>query len=82
MKKLKLDLNSVRVESFEILSGGARSGSVRGHHGLDTLMGEDVAMESENPAGSCWASCPTMGCGTCYKTCWVGCEEEPPLPTG
>jgi hypothetical protein len=80
MKKLRLDLESIQVESFEASSSRRGIGTVPGFMiNLDPNNGMDAAYESENPQGSCWASCPTAGCGTCYLTCWATCDEEEPV---
>jgi hypothetical protein len=75
MKKLKLDVERIQVESFEVSSSGNSGGTARGFM-MDMPGFQDELMESENQQGSCWASCPTAGCGTCFKTCWESCAPE------
>lgn len=63
MKKLKLDLESVHVESFDVSPEGA---------GRSTIHGYAELIAAAEPTNS--PSCPTNGCGTCYETCWDSCE--------
>ena len=90
MKKLKLDLDNLQVESFATSSRADGIATVHGHQDLLNPFAGNV----EQPGGlepvdggsdsdaSCWASCPTDGCGTCYKTCWHTCAASCPGTSG
>jgi hypothetical protein len=69
MGKLKLDLESVQVESFEVSPERMGTSTVKGY-----------AMDAAGPSD--YASCPTAGCGTCYETCWNTCEASCPGTSG
>jgi len=72
MRKLKLDLEMLAVESFTPDGAPARRGTVRGHV---SLYWEDCN-PSDTCAGGGWPCDPTdQSCaGTCYEnTCYPGC---------
>lgn len=81
MPKLRLDLEDVRVESFEVLSVWGRVGTVNAHAPGDEggAFGEPVAAVETleylaSCFGTCEASCQTLQCGTCPRTCKVSCN--------
>jgi hypothetical protein len=59
MAKIKLDLDSLQIESFDTVAPPETHGTVRGHDGTErqTWCGEE--------------SCD----GTCYTHCWGGCGD-------
>jgi hypothetical protein len=63
MRKIKLDIDSLRVESFDLESEA---------NGPSTIQGYAEAVGGAEPATNS-PSCPTNGCGTCYETCWKTC---------
>ncbi len=72
MKKLKLEIDALKVESFE--SGGARErgGTVRGH-GPATAVCDSVricnlTVVGSEPGASCGLEC-TGTCGNTYGDC-------------
>jgi len=67
MKKLKLDLNDLKVESFETV--------VRNNVQKGTVVGNKPTVYGER---SCDAACPytenfEYTCGTCIETCPLPC---------
>jgi len=78
MRKLKLDVSELQVESFDIVREG-RKGTVRG---LETFVG-DTDCGTCNPnsfggtcqifgcdtGGQCTYTCETSWEGTCHETC-------------
>ena len=75
MKKIRLELEALEVESFEA-GGGARGGTV---HGLNVTADSCEPCEPIEPDDGTIVYCPpppTAGgsCGgTCYATCTCGC---------
>ena len=72
MKKLKLDLNELKVDSFEI------SSSLNTHKG--TIKGNGPSLAVTEPCDrtdiSCQNTCDGDTCnGTCYNTCNVTCPD-------
>ncbi len=60
MRKLKLEIDSLQVESFDLVA----------ENGGSTILGH-----AQVPAApSDFETCPTAGCGTCYNTCWNTCK--------
>lgn len=78
MKKLKLDLDSVQVESFETTARGERISTVHGYQDMMNPFGEQAAASD----ATCINSCPTNWCGTCANTCWNTCEGSCPGTSG
>jgi hypothetical protein len=78
MRKLKLDLEQLQVESFTTHERAAEGGTVRGNAELGNLAG-DVAM----PAGTLQQTCMIdfckdswmSGCFTCAGTCANTCPN-------
>ena len=74
MRKLMLDLDALRVDSFETSPAGARrSGTVRGHADADAWAGEPVKTQV-SVAG--YASCDA-DVFTCGDTCGDRCHTLP-----
>lgn len=69
MNKLKLDLENVTVESFDVTADDeSRAGSVDGF--------EDPGAIRTNYE-SCGETCVTAECGTCAPSCWPTCGFSP-----
>ncbi|HEU4457190.1 MAG TPA: hypothetical protein VFR81_29240 [Longimicrobium sp.] len=66
MKKLSLELDGIRVESFETDAARRARGTVRGR--LD-------AFDGDSPLASCMQSCEDTICATC-GTCRHPCPSE------
>jgi len=65
MKKLKLELNELHVESFAV----QRQDEVRG-----TVAGQNEPPYTESCGGTCVNSC--VSCvNTCYNTCQASCWD-------
>ena len=72
MRKLKLSLDALQVESFQPAGPEARRGTVPGHAG--TYYYDESCFESCNGGctvyASCGGGCGSYSCpGTCYDTC-------------
>lgn len=67
MPKLKLELEGIRVESFDTAPGGARGGTVAGHER------ETFSCPPATAALTCDPSCNVCGGGGTLNTC-VSCE--------
>lgn len=65
MRKLRLDLEMVEVESF-VIGAEEGSGTVKGHDSMDTC-----ACPAPPPSGKTECTCPVTQCGnSCiYDTC-------------
>lgn len=84
MKKLRLSLDDLRVESFATASGSVRSGTVYGLSGADATCVNDPGCE-QTPAGGCYytVGCSEFTCGnqcsnaspSCYGGCGVTDER-------
>jgi hypothetical protein len=61
VKKLTLDAEALRVESFEPREREAREGTVRGHDG--TWWGETCVTQCVTGPCDCQLSVPADGCG-------------------
>ena len=67
MKKLKLKLDSLKVETFETQpETEGLKGTIKGFDSLDNT--------------NCFSCAPTM-CETCYYTCRLSCEATCICPT-
>lgn len=81
MRKLKLDADELRVESFEASPGaGPDTGTVRGNDGSGYESGYDTCLgESCNVTACLTCLCPHSGpqptCGPCS---WFDCLTYPP----
>jgi len=65
MRKIRLDLEKLGVESFETAAGSLARGTVRGNFGSEP---EQPASDPDFPGGSGFNSCETcifVTCGTC-----------------
>lgn len=70
MKKLKLEIDALRVETFEPADGAGERGTVRGHL--------SAYYELCNPGDTWQASCtcePTCNAATCYNCGSAGCAS-------
>jgi hypothetical protein len=63
MRKLKLEIDSLQVESFDLVAENGVS-TIHAY----VLAGGDPVAATDSP------SCPTNGCGTCYESCWRTCK--------
>ena len=82
MKKLKLDLDSVTVESFETTAGRDRGATILGYQDMLNPFGEVPEEPGGGSDATCLNSCPTNWCGTCANTCWNTCPASCPGTTG
>lgn len=74
MKKLKLDVHALRVESFEAATGsGPRTGTVQGNVAETRVC--PVEPVSYDPECSAEESCAVTVCATCY------CPYSGPMPS-
>jgi hypothetical protein len=81
MKKLKLDLNTVKVESFETTAGNEGIATVHGHQDLNPFgMAGEPYEQGVNATDL--NSCPTNWCGTCALSCWNTCAASCPGTSG
>ncbi|MBV9109420.1 MAG: hypothetical protein JO306_08450 [Gemmatimonadetes bacterium] len=72
MKKLKLEIEELQVETFGTGSGEGR-GTVRGR-GYTDLCGTEPFDDSINYCGSAATACGQFSCAyTCGNTCSCGC---------
>jgi hypothetical protein len=75
MRKLKLEIEGLRVESFRTSGDAPRGGTVRGRGEPEAGDGaafcsiaEDVIMAPAKTLP------PAESCDTCYRTCETGCS--------
>ncbi len=73
MRKLKLNLEMLQVESFDVSSDA---------NGISTIQAYAGGAPAEAAEVTNSPSCPTNGCGTCYETCWNTCEVTCPGTSG
>jgi hypothetical protein len=79
MRKLKLSIEALQVESFHAVESGSGRGTVPGHNW--TEYADESCFESCN--GSCNQTCPLScygGCGSgasCGGTCYASCGCPP-----
>lgn len=71
MRKLKLDVDMLEVESFEVAAGGRRS-TVRGHEESEESFVGDTHCGT-CPGQSFGGTCQIFGCGT--GNCSVNCTS-------
>ena len=83
MRKVKLDLDAIQVESFEASGGGGTRGTVRGHlcpccccdpcccTCCDTCQATCPATCPYTCAGDTCISCPGDTCAWTCETCYV-----------
>jgi hypothetical protein len=75
MKKLKLDIDDLAVESFSVDKAGARLGTVQGQDFTLQCGGTNVCTASCN--GTCYGSCGGNGCRTIeYVSCDHTCATQ------
>lgn len=73
MRKLKLDLDSLRVDSFETNDEEkVPRGTVRGHVDYTNPIVCDTAVDCS--FNTCLSNCFTECAVTCYQTCEFTCE--------
>lgn len=71
MKKIRLDLDGLAVESFATATDFPRAGTVAGH-GVD---GVSYPIACDSPSDSVDPAVDTCGYGTCAGvTCWESCN--------
>lgn len=68
MRKLKLSLDDLRVDSFHAVAHPADAGTVVGHTGKSYC-------ESDSVCDTCPLSC-AGSCQSCYDTCLFTCEDS------
>jgi hypothetical protein len=76
MRKLKLSLDDLRVDSFHATDAEGRRGTVPAH--AWTEYADESCFQSCN--GGCTVSGPCGGCGgsySCGGTCWNSCNCPP-----
>ncbi len=67
MKKLRLDLDAIRVESFDTTAPkAAAAGTVRGHSGYESCWGVTCSVTC---AGTCYGQYTCEAYNTCAHTC-------------
>ena len=77
MRKLKLDMNALRVESFEVYAGGGRTiGTVRGNvltPDCDTAYVTEPCFtcNDDDTCGACANTSPRPSCADCSE--YGGC---------
>lgn len=70
MRKLRLDLDAVQVESFSTHAAAAGKGTVDAQQGRETF-GCPAPTSPQTCANSCGCTVdPGTGMFTCYGTCW------------
>jgi len=72
MKKLKLELDELKVESFQTDRGASARGTVRGQGEGSYELGCPTMDPSCN--GSCEGTCPGSCVGTCGGSCYGSCD--------
>jgi len=72
MRKLKLNLEALHVDSFEITDEDARRGTVHGHVDYTHPIVCDTAVDCSY--NTCQSNCFTECAVTCYQTCEYTCE--------
>ena len=91
MKKLKLEIESLEVESFEPAAADGDRGTVRGHlsayyelcHEGDTWQ-QSCTCEATCNAATCYncsAACPSAACPPPSGACSFGCTDFEYAPT-
>ncbi len=75
MKKLKLDLNTLRVESFETLTEPGQRGTMAGFASVQACVsqGDPNCNTGVSCAGTCEETC-AKSCDTCLPTCEKTCD--------
>ena len=75
MKKIRLGVDGLKVESFSLGAGLARRGTVAALSETETQIGRTECRACPSDAGTCW---PQDTCGTyCtdyYPSCASGCD--------
>jgi hypothetical protein len=71
MSKLKLDLNELRIESFETKDAEEARGTVQAHASA-IMTCPSTCASCVTCYATCFASCPANTCGgnTCGRTCY------------
>lgn len=74
MRKMKLEIEALRVESFDTTAAARLdTGTVRAH--ADTVEGELVAITTpQTQADSCFETCRISCWGSCLESCAGTCE--------
>jgi hypothetical protein len=75
MRKLKLDVDALRVESFEADRGRGSVGTVRGNMPVD-FPADEITGDGGNGSGSGVQTCPNTlkyECPTPYDLCTPNC---------
>ena len=71
MRKLKLEIDALRVESFDTAGGRVDPGTVRAHG--DAVDEAYVITDPRTQQLSCFDSCK-ISCVTCLVSCFGSCE--------
>ena len=80
MKKFKLEITDLKVDSFETAKKNSPKGTVNGL--LPNTFNCSNGCTAEPGNESCGGTCGNSDYGTCYDTCWGPCgvtnnPEEP-----
>ncbi|HET7232158.1 MAG TPA: hypothetical protein VFJ16_19280 [Longimicrobium sp.] len=70
MQKVKLDLDTIQVESFVANTGGGARGTVRGHLCACCCCNPCICTCCDTCQATCAASCQT-----CPDSCWGTCVD-------
>jgi len=75
MKKLKLEVDELKVESFQAERGDAARGTIRGQGEGSYEIGCETVYASRDGSceGTCFASCNATCGGSCYGSCDATC---------
>jgi hypothetical protein len=74
MQKLKLEIDALRVESFETRATPSDAGTVRAHADVAVENAEAITTPYTQQA-SCWGTCKASCYGTCQASCELGCTD-------
>lgn len=77
MRKLKLDVHALRVESFEAAGSGAGTGTVRGNSEEPVVSGYESCGETVCATCLCPYSGPEPSCMPCADLQY--CDTFPPI---
>ena len=79
MRKLRLEIDALRVESFDTSAPAAGAGTVRAH--ADAVVGDFEAITTpQTQQASCIDTCKLSCFGTCLASCggscWLSCDAN------
>src|SRR6476620_11977251 len=73
MRKLKLEIDALRVESFDTSASALGAGTVRAHADLVGAEEEYAITTPQTQQPSCFGSCKISCLGTCLNSCGGTC---------